>query len=82
MKIDIIESDAEVVYTLGMNKHTTVSGRIIDIIALSDHQNFIVLSKDKENILIQIDSIYSITVKKRKTKKEKPTKPDFRAEVM
>lgn len=82
MKVDIIGAEGSVTYTLGMNKYVTVSGTIIDIIALSDQQNFLVLSKDKENILIQIDSIYSITVKKRKLKKEKPDKPDFRAEVM
>lgn len=79
MKIDIIESDAEVVYTLGMNKHTTVSGRIVDILSLSENNHFIVLSKDGKETLIGLDSIYSITIKKRVIK---PIKPDIRQEVM
>jgi len=80
MTVDIVGADGEVVYTLGMNKYTTVKGRIIDIIALSDHQNFLVLKTNGTEILIGLDSIYSITIKKRKIKPT-PT-PDIRTEVM
>ena len=82
MTVAIIGAEGEVTYTLGMNKYVTVSGTIIDIIALSDHQNFLVLSRTNDELLVGLDSIYSISIKKRKIKKSKPDKPDFRAEVM
>lgn len=79
MTVDIIGATGTITYTLGMNKHTSVSGIIVDIVSLSETNHFIVLSTNGTETLVGIDAIYSIVIKKRKTK---PEKPDIRQEVM